>query len=197
MNARSAHRGLLTAAALALLAGAPAFAQELPGADAPAPGPTEDAATSPEQIQVELMAVQQRLVEIEQAALEDPELDTARTELEGQVEAALQEADPEFDDKVERMEELGEEIQQAQQSGDAEAMQGLVSEGQTLEQDLMATHTRVTEGEPLASQIESFRERVMAKMVEVDPEAKELMERAETLMAQLQVHQGGAPPMMR
>lgn len=149
--------------------------------------PASSTERSSEQIQAELMTIQQELSAIEDRAMQDPQLVKQRTELEAELERALNAADPEYSKKVERMEALVQEIH-AKSEADAgeEELMPLVMEGQQLQQDLQAAQAQVLESAAMTQRIERFHEQVKVKMIEIEPRTDGLIDRADRLLVELQ-----------
>lgn len=133
----------------------------------------------------ELQQVQARLEPIQQQALGDPEVQAAQQRLGEQVQAAMEEVDPATPDRIERLQALMGRAQAAQAEQDQEAMSAIVTEAQGIERQLQATQAQAIERPDIAPGVEAFQAQLLQKMVEVDPEAASLMERAQELDAQL------------
>lgn len=168
----------LAAIALAFLAA--------PGLDAQEPEDEER-----QELTAELQQVAQQLVGIQQRAMQDPELQEEQAATEEKVIAAMTELDPEAQEKLDRMGELQGELRTAQEESDQQEIGSLLQEQRQLQQSLQQTQARAVQQEEVAASIESFRESLLAAMVEVDPQAEELLQRQEELQAELMPPRGG------
>lgn len=167
--------------AAALLAAAPATAQE-PEQTAPvAPAEDQDQA-----LRKELGDIQQRLAAAEQKALADPKVQEMQKELQAKVEAEVKRIDPKFDEKVERLTSLQEQLIDAQQTGDEARQQKLIAEAMQLQGELEAAQQKALQSEPIAAAIAAYQELVREKMLAAEPETDKLIERGNAIVLQLQ-----------
>jgi hypothetical protein len=169
------QRTLVPTLLLALAAAAPAFGQQQPA--------DEDT----QQILAELQQIRQQLERIEVQALESDEaLQQRQEEVQDLVIETMLEIDPDMEAKFERMESLQAEFQAAQEAEDMERIQALMAEAQELQQGFMEAQARAMERPNVVRAIEGFRDDLIAKMHEVEPETERLIARAEELAAKLQ-----------
>lgn len=130
----------------------------------------------------EIQEIQQQLEPIQQQALEDETLASQLQSLQQRVDTAMRE---ESGEAMDRMESLQEEMQEAQAAGDQERMQALMTEGQGLQQELQATQAEVMARPEIQGPVEEFEAAHRARMIEIDPEAEELLDRFDELVAGL------------
>lgn len=142
---------------------------------------------------VELQQLQVKLQPIQQEAMQDPEIQAAQQALGVEIQAAMVEVDPQTPERIERLQELMGEAQAAQAAQDEAAMAQLVAEGRELEQQLQATQAAAIQDPEIAPRVEAFEARLLERMLEVDPEAGSLIERAKELDARLGEFLGGRP----
>lgn len=133
----------------------------------------------------ELQQLQARLQPIQQQALQDPEIQAAQQALGAEIQEAMVEVDPETPEKMERLQELMVQAQAAQAEEESAAMTEIVSEARALEQQLQAAQAAAIQSPELAPRVEAFQDRLLERMVEVDPEAEALLDRAQELNARL------------
>lgn len=133
----------------------------------------------------ELQQLQTRLQPIQQEALQDPEIQAAQQALGAEIQEAMAEADPSTPEKMQRLQELMVQAQAAQAEQDAAAMNEIVTEARALEQELQAAQAAAIESPELAPRVEAFEDRLLERMVEVDPEAESLLDRVQELNARL------------
>lgn len=166
------------AVALALLA--------VPGLDAQEPQDEER-----QELTAELQQVSQRLAGIQQQAMQDQELQQQQAATQETVITAMIDLDPEAQENIERMEELQGDLQTAQEEADQERIGSILQEQRQLQQSLQQTQAQAMQQEEVVASIESFRESLVAAMVEIDPEAEELLQRQEELQTELSPPRGG------
>lgn len=126
----------------------------------------------------------QELDSIRQQAMEDPDLQAEETRLREAIQAKMEE-DPQTQALVERFDSTRQAFQEAQTSGDSAAMQELMPRLQQMQMQLQQAQGQVTEDPEIAGQIEDFRENLQAEMESIEPEAPEMMERADSLVEQI------------
>lgn len=133
----------------------------------------------------ELQQLQAQLQPIQQQVLQDPEIQTAQQTLAADIQEAMAEMDPSTPERLERLQELMTQAQAAQEEQDATAMGEIVAEARALEEQLQAAQAAAIESPEIAPRVEEFEARILEKMVEVDPEAESMIERAQELDAKL------------
>lgn len=138
----------------------------------------------PEMMQrmMEVQEIQQRLGPIEQEAMQDPELTAQLESIQQQVETAMRAEDEELFD---RMDELEAEFTEAQEAENQERIQEISQEAQGMQMQLQEIQQRVLEDPELQAEIDAFEEARRARMIEIDPEAGELMDRIDEIMDEL------------
>ncbi len=134
----------------------------------------------------EYQQVEARLGQLQvQVIQEDAELQTRRSAIDEMVLAAMVEINPESQAHIDRLSELSEEATVAQQAQDNESMQSIMNEAMTIRSALDAAQSEAILREDVRSEIQSFEEVLMEKVVEIDPEARDLVIRLEELAAEL------------
>lgn len=162
---------------------APLLAQEQEGGEA-----------QPEESQshvAELQQIQGQLMQIRERAMEDQKLQEQQAELQRTITSTMKEIDPEVETKMARVNEIQQEMREAQQAGEQETVGELMQEAQSIQQELTQTQQEAMGREDVEQAVDQFREQLFDKMREVDPEADGLIERAQELTAQLQEQQSG------
>lgn len=161
----------------------------------------EDA--TPQELMSELQQIQQELGTIQQQTLEqNPELQSGRDSVERRLEAQMEQLDPEAQAKMARAEEIGAEFQAAQEGGEEAEAQELATEHQQIQASLQQTRSQALQTEEMTTALDSFQERMLEAMNEVDPRTDSLMARADAIVAHLQEEmarqqaapEGGAAP---
>jgi len=151
----------------------------------------EDAPAAPamppeaEELIVELQQVQMELEPIQQQALSDPDLQAAGEALAAVVQDAMEDVDPSTPERMDRLQTLMTEAEAAQTDQDEARMREIVTEARQIEQQLQTVQAQAVQRPEIAARVEEFQDRLQAKMIEVDPEAEPLMERARELNERL------------
>jgi hypothetical protein len=159
--------------------------QEAAEASSAQPQPRED---MQEQMALaaEIEEINRQLVAIRDQALQNPELKAMEQEFEQQIEAVIQEIDPENTAHRMQFDSLRVELGAAQQAGDQEKVMSVSMELQTLQTDLNQTENAALANPEVAASIETLRELLFAEMRSIDPRTDSLMNRAEELGGILQ-----------
>ncbi len=131
----------------------------------------------------EVQELQQRLGPIQDEAMQDPELSQSLTELQDRVETAMRDEDPEL---FAEMDQFEEEFLAAQEAGDQERIQEIGMEAQGVEMELQTLQQSVLEREDIRTSIDDFEAAQRERMIEIDPEAGEIMDRIDEILAELQ-----------
>ena len=174
------RRGPAIAFLLTMLIASPAVAQD--------PNPTQDVPDPNEALFTEYQQLQGRLGQLQvQAIQENGELETRRTEIDEMLMAAMIEINPETEAHIARLEVLSEEAIVAQQAQNVEALQPLMAEAMGLRSELEDAQAQAIELEHVQVEIQSFETDLMAKAVEIDPEATELLTRMQELAELLSI----------
>lgn len=149
---------------------------------APAPGDQMD----PEMMELitEAQELEQRLAPIQQEAMEDENLASQLDDLQDRVEAAMREENPEL---VDRMDQLQADFIAAQEAGDQERAQEIGTEAQTVQAEFQALQQSVLSRQDISDSIEAFEDEQRARMIEIDPEVVEIMDRMDEIFAELQL----------
>lgn len=140
----------------------------------------------------ELQQIQSELAPIQQAALQDPAIQSAQQALGAQLQEAMLEVDPRTPDHIAQLEALAAEAQTAQAEQDQQRFAEILAEAQQIERDLQSAQTAALQDPAIQPQVEGFQAQLQEKMVEVDPEAERLIQRAEELDQRLAVLLGSA-----
>ena len=163
-----------------LLVSGPALAQ--------GPGPAQSAPDSTEALFAEYQQVQERLGLLQvQTIQQNVELEARRTAIDEMLMAAMIDINPEAEAHIERLDVLSEEAIVAQRAQDTEALRSLMAEAAGLRFELEAAQAQAIEREDVQAEIQSFETDLMAKAVEIDPEAMEVLARMEELADLLSV----------
>ena len=171
-----------------LLVSPAALAAQQDGAFDPARVPPEAQA-----LFMELQQVQARLQPIHEEALRHPELQAAQAELTARIGAAMTKADPSTAERMARLQALIDRGKAAEAAGEEAALKEIAAEARQIQEHLQAAQLEAIRRPDIAPELEAFQAKLMERMVEVDPEAAALIERAQELDARLSavLGQGG------
>ena len=168
------------ALAVALLAAPAALgAQQAPAAQAP---------SAPPQVQgliTEIQQIHERLQAIQERALADASLASAQESLGATIKAAMNQADPELEASMERVKALETEFLAAQQANDTTKQQTISAEAGKIQERFLAAQQKVVGQAEIVAKMEAFQAQLEAKMVALDPGAKQLISRFRELESQL------------
>jgi len=162
-----------------------------PGLPATSPAPFPG---SGDDLRSEYAAVQQRLNGLQQQAMQDTVIQKQYAELEAMVETQMKAADPELEQRRTRLMELQGEMGAAQQAGEDDKLQALLEEGTAIQGLLRQTQQETMALEEVEAKMTAFREAILARMAEIDPEAPKLVDRANELGEQLTAAAAAAGP---
>jgi uncharacterized coiled-coil DUF342 family protein len=138
-----------------------------------------------QQMQQELQQIRKQLRSIRQKALQDSSIRDDRMALEETVRGAMTQLDPNYTDKEDTLNAIQRRLQQAQQNQDTAQLRSLMSRGRQVQQQVQRLQDSVTQRDSIAEQLDSFRDDLISKMIEIDPQAEELMDRRDSIMNQL------------
>jgi cell fate (sporulation/competence/biofilm development) regulator YlbF (YheA/YmcA/DUF963 family) len=151
-------------------------------------GPAAVAAQTQDEIEGwldEIRQIQERLAPLEARALQDPELRAAQVEIAGVVRQAMLDADPELDRRLARLESIQAEGEAAVQAQDQARVAALVDEATTIQQHFAQLQHETLQRPAIAAQVDAFRDRLRARMSQLDAEAPRLLRRFEELEQRL------------
>lgn len=134
----------------------------------------------------EYEGIHRQLQGIQQKALEDPDLTAAQIALGDQIRTAMEAEDPTIADHLKRAETLEVELQTAQQTGNAQRLEELLAEAQSIEEHFFTVQQVVVAKADIATAIGAFQTRLEQKMTEVDPTAPTLIARFKELELKLE-----------
>lgn len=132
----------------------------------------------------EAQELQQQLAPIQEEAMQDEALAAQLQDLQERVQAAMRDENPEL---LERMDELEADFMAAQESGDQERVQEVGMEAQTVQSELQALQSAVLEDPELSASVQAFEDAQRERMIEIDPEAGELIDRLDEIFEQLEM----------
>jgi len=163
-------------------------------ADDAQPGADQSSAMSPfgqmdpdaEAAMSELQQIHQRLQPVHQEAMQDPAISAQFTQIQGAVEGAMREGSPGL---FERIEKVQADVQAAQDAGDTQRLQTIAMESQGLQMEAQAAEAAAVSRPAIQEQIQSFEQDLRQRMISIDPEAGDLLDRSKELQDELRAKQ--------
>lgn len=135
---------------------------------------------------LEFQRLHMRLEELQDEALRDPGISAAQEALGQEIQQAMENRDPTMREQMARAMALETEAQAAQRSGDTDHLDVLIAEAQSIQDRFIAIQQEVVTEAAMAQKIMAFQNRLETKMMELNPEARELIARFRELEAELQ-----------
>ncbi len=175
------------AAALVVFA-SPVYAQDMPVP------PQQDVPDEVQEMMEEFQEMQQRFMQIQSQVLQmNPELQERQAAIGDLVNEAMAELNPAAEEQVSRLQQLEQEAAMAQQEEDMERLQELINEAQGLQAELQAAQAQALEQDHVQQEIDSFQDDLLDEMIEMDPEAGQILDRLDELAQQLGAQGPPAP----
>jgi hypothetical protein len=152
----------------------PLLALMLPGAAAARQGEQQD----PMQ---ELQQIYARLQPLQEQALADEALSQQRDATTATLRAGMVEADPGIEEGLDRLEAMLEEVRHAQAEGDAQRLIALNEEAQEIQPRIARAQAAALAMDHVRQSIDAFQASLRARMIELEPDAERLLQRADEL----------------
>lgn len=159
---------------------APGQEQMTPGQEQAAPGQTMDPEAMA--LMMEAQQIQQELAPVREEAMQDEALAIRMSEIQESIETAMRTENPQA---FERMEAFEADFVAAQEAGDQERVQEIGTEAQEVQMELQALQQSVLERPEIRDSIEEFEAAQRERMIEIDPEAGERMDRIDEILAEI------------
>jgi hypothetical protein len=140
----------------------------------------------------ELQQIDMQLVAAQQEALQDEALSAEQAEVTAAVRAAMIESDPTLEAQLDRLTEIMTEARAAQAAGDAERIAALTVEAQGLQPAIAQAQASAIAQPAIAARIDAFQGRLHARMIEIDPDTRPLLERRAELVQRIRAAGDGA-----
>jgi hypothetical protein len=154
----------------------------------PAPAPADSAAPQAPQAApadtgspAELQQVSAQLEAIQARAMQDPQIQAANAELTAVVTAAIEKSDPNAHAALERAKTIKADVAAAQAAQDNDKLQALATEAQQLQQTVSAAQQKAMADPEVQKKMGDFKTQLFKKMVEIDPQAQQLVARLSAL----------------
>ncbi|MDQ3555896.1 MAG: hypothetical protein M3409_03840 [Gemmatimonadota bacterium] len=163
---------------------------------AAAPAPAQQAGPTAEQ-QAWLNELQQiggKLQTAQVKALEDPALRSSQEALGTEIKTAMEKKDPGLAGVAQRVQTMEAEARKAQENGDAAKLQQLTQEAQQIEARFVKAQTEALQDSALAAKAQAFEQRLESKVLEIEPNARQLLARGQELQQKLAASMQQARP---
>lgn len=149
--------------------------------------PQAAAAQTPAEAQAmeELQRIEATLQPLNEQAMEDEGLQRQRDEATSALVEAMMEADPQIMQRMQRLEAMMQEMMAAQQAGDAAKIAALNQEAQELQPRIVQAQAHALSKEEVTNRIDAFQASLERRMLEIDPDSRQLIERRRQLQQQL------------
>lgn len=136
-----------------------------------------------------------RLQDIQEQALQDPQINAAQTGLGNLIKQAMEKSDPALVKGFARMQAMETEAAAAQQKGDTGKLQQLGAEAQQIEKQFAAAQQKVLQQPEIASRVAAFQQALERKMLSINPDTEKLIARFQELETKLaaSAQAAGAP----
>ena len=138
-----------------------------------------------QELLAEAQQIQQQLQPVQQQALQDEAVQQGQQRAADAVRAAMISADPTMEAKIERLEAIMQEAQQAQTTGDQATIVALTQEAQQLQPQLAEAQAAALQHPDVKPELEAFQKQLRDRMTEIDPNARPLLDRLAQLEQQL------------
>lgn len=160
-----------------------ALAMVLTPAAASAQQPTQPTQPTPEVQEwiAEMQQLQSELAPLHEQAMQDTALQQEEEQVKEAVRQAMVAADPANGQRIDRLEELMTEAQAAQAAGDTAKIAALTPEAQQLGPQVQAAREQAMGTPEVETRVEAFEEKLIAKMVAMDPSAQARLDRLNEL----------------
>lgn len=176
---RKARRSLVRLVTIAAVA--------IPGALSAQEAPAAPQELTPE-VQAWLAELQQlhvQLTELQEKALQDPQLAAQRDSLGAHIRAEMESIDPELPAKMSRIPQMEAEAAAAEAQNDETKLAALRTEAQQIEQQFLSAQQQALQKPELAAELSAFQSALEARILQADPEAPKLMARFQELEEKL------------
>lgn len=174
--------GLLAFSALVLPG---ALAAQFRPAETRVPTPAAGAGAEAREWYNELQRISTRLQQAHGRAMQDARLRTAQETLMRDFKAAMLRADPALDSLAGRVKEMEREAVGAQQRGDRARLQTLQRELARIQTRFVNAQKAATEQPAIAQRSRAFETQLRTRMLQVEPQTDQLLERANELRSRL------------
>ena len=134
------------------------------------------AALSAQSDPAEIMA---RLQAAQEQAMQDPALVEESEAVESLIQSTMLRMDPQFEEYAERVTTLQAEAMAAQAANDGARLTELAVAANELQEALTPLHERAMNDPVVTERLQAFRDRLLTRMIEIDPEVPALLVRLE------------------
>jgi hypothetical protein len=174
--------GLVVLASAALAALPTALRAQAPATPPPA---GEDVTAEASQWLAEIQQIHLRLGQLQEQALQDPELSARRDSLGMRIRVAMETIDPALPQQMGRIEEMEGQAAAAEARSDQAALEQLNAEAAQIQQRFLAAQQQALQQPALAAEVAAFQTMLEQKILAVDPAAPQLLARFQELERRL------------
>ena len=146
----------------------------------------QDTTKNLQQIYMEYQQINQKLQSVQQQAMADSEIAEKSRKFSDKLDSAMVKENPSDKGKLEKRNEIINNFQEAQKTGDKEKMMKLQQDYKSVSQELMVHQQKVMENEKLQKEGKELNNVLVQKMTQIDPEVPNLIGRLELLGKKLQ-----------
>lgn len=139
-----------------------------------------------QELVVEMQQIEAELAPVQEEALQDAELREQQQRVSTAVQTTMLQLDPTLPERTERFGQLQDEARVAQEAGDVQRIAELSMEAQEIQQHLGTLQAQAMQSPEVAPELESFQSRLMARMIEIQPETERWIQRLEQLQQQVE-----------
>lgn len=150
------------------------------------PQGNQDTTKNLQQVYMEYQQISQRLQSIQQQAMADSEIAEKSKKFSDKLDSAMVKENPSDKEKLEKRNEIINNFQEAQQSGDKEKMMKYQQDYKSISQELMVHQQKVMENVKLRKEGKELNNVLVQKMTKIDPEVPNLIGKLELLGKKLQ-----------
>lgn len=184
-------KGTFFATMLGIALPALGVAQETP---APAPSAEEPALSALEQEMeawyAELQQLHTQLETIQAQALADQSLAARQEALGEEIRVAMESRDSTMTSRLARMEAIEAEATAAQESNNSQRLQQLMVEANGIQEHLFLLQQQIVEEPAIAAKLDVFQTDLQQKMLQLNPNAQQMMDRFRELEENLTAAMG-------
>lgn len=141
---------------------------------------------SEEDLYQEYMTLNQQLQTTQSEALEDPEIAKLSDEFYSLLDDKMCEIDPAAEDLIKQREKIVEDYENAQENNDQEKLQKLQQDYQKLNSEIDGIQQEALQDEKIQQKQQEMETSVIEKMIEIEPETEERINRLQEVQGQLQ-----------
>ena len=133
----------------------------------------------------EIQQIHVQLAELQERALQDPELAARRDSLGTHIRVAMETIDPSLTQSMSRMEEMERQAAAAEAQSDSTKLTELRTEAQQIEQQFISAQQQALQLPDVAAEFTAFQQLLQEKILATSPDAPRLLARFQELEQKL------------